>query len=217
MVDKIKNKSRHSVEDSGSQVLKNRDQRKARSERSKKAITQAMLDLVIEGNLLPTAKKIAEYAGVSVRLVFHHFPDLEAIRIELINEQFQNIQERISFDVSTDMPLGERIDLFVSQRTELLEFISPLRKVAVSIEPHSKSVSQGLKWLREFKRQQVEKIFFHELAIYSEDEASKRLSALQAALAWPTWNSLRLHQELCIEDAESVIKKMVLCIIGSVL
>ena len=194
---------------------KKEDRRSERSKRSKKAICKAMVDLVNEGNLMPTAKMIADNAGVSVRLIFHHFEDLETIRKEVVKHQSAQIKGMIDFKADPAMPLSEKTARFVSHRTELLEFISPVRKLGISMEPHSTSILEGLKWIREFKRHQVETLFGKELSIYSKDESQKRLSALKVALSWPTWNSLREHQELDVDKAKAVIEKMVQCILGS--
>ena len=53
------------------------DGRSARSQRTRNAVVDALLDLNREGNLRPTAREIAERANVSLRSVYVHFDDLE--------------------------------------------------------------------------------------------------------------------------------------------
>ena len=48
------------------------DGRIQRSERSRETIVQAMLDLIGEGTLSPTAQQVAVRADVGVRTVFRH-------------------------------------------------------------------------------------------------------------------------------------------------
>ena len=55
------------------------DGRTARALRTREAIVDACISLVDEGVLKPTAPRIAERAGVSVRSVFQHFDDLESL------------------------------------------------------------------------------------------------------------------------------------------
>ena len=50
-----------------------------RSERSRQAIIDAMLNLVEEGILVPTAQQVSERAGVGIRSVFRHFTDMESL------------------------------------------------------------------------------------------------------------------------------------------
>jgi AcrR family transcriptional regulator len=55
------------------------DGRRLRSERSRQAIIEAMLSLVEEGVLIPTAQQVSERAGVGIRSVFRHFSDMESL------------------------------------------------------------------------------------------------------------------------------------------
>jgi AcrR family transcriptional regulator len=55
------------------------DGRRLRSERSRQAIIDAMLELVDEGNLVPTAQQVADRAAVGIRTVFRHFSDMESL------------------------------------------------------------------------------------------------------------------------------------------
>ena len=52
------------------------DGRRLRSERSRQAIIDAMMELIGEGNLVPTAQQASERAGVGIRTVFRHFSDM---------------------------------------------------------------------------------------------------------------------------------------------
>ena len=56
-----------------------RDGRTVRAERTRQALVDALLSLLDEGQLQPTAERIAVRAGVSERSVFQHFPDREAL------------------------------------------------------------------------------------------------------------------------------------------
>ena len=55
------------------------DGRTARAVRTKDAIVDATLALIDDGDLRPTGPRIAERAGVSVRSIFQHFDDLDAL------------------------------------------------------------------------------------------------------------------------------------------
>ena len=68
------------------------DGRLARSARTRHAVVDALLDLLGEGDLRPTAARIAERAGVSLRLVFHHFDDVDAIYNELADRQAERVK-----------------------------------------------------------------------------------------------------------------------------
>jgi len=55
------------------------DGRLLRSERSRQLIIAAMIELVGEGNLIPTTQQVAERADVGIRSVFRHFDDMDSI------------------------------------------------------------------------------------------------------------------------------------------
>jgi AcrR family transcriptional regulator len=70
------------------------DGRRVRSERSRKAIIDAMLKLVAEGTLVPTAQQVSERAGVGLRSVFRHFSDVESLFATLdieVRKQYQGL------------------------------------------------------------------------------------------------------------------------------
>lgn len=70
------------------------DGRRMRSERSRQAIIDAMLKLVEEGVLVPTAQQVSERAGVGIRSVFRHFSDMESLFAtadRVIREQYQGV------------------------------------------------------------------------------------------------------------------------------
>ena len=55
------------------------DGRAARALRTRNRVVDALLDLVDEGDLRPSAADVARRAGVSLRSVFQHFDDLETL------------------------------------------------------------------------------------------------------------------------------------------
>ena len=55
------------------------DGRTARSERTRNAIVDAHLQLIREGDLRPTADRIAKQAGVSLRVVQYYFTDKQTL------------------------------------------------------------------------------------------------------------------------------------------
>jgi AcrR family transcriptional regulator len=120
---------------------------KERGERTRAKIAQAVIDLLSEsgsrsGNL-PTAKEIAARAGVSVRLVFHHFEDLDALYSAVARTQIERHWRPIR-PVPPDLPLPERIERTVAQRVALFETISPVRRRAVTLAPRHQAVAEGL-------------------------------------------------------------------------
>lgn len=63
-----------------------KDGRHARGERNRLAILEACLALIDEGWLAPTAQLISERAGITIRSLFRHFPDMESLFAAANNE-----------------------------------------------------------------------------------------------------------------------------------
>ena len=55
------------------------DGRLLRSERSRQLIITAIIELIDEGHLIPTAQQVAHRADVGIRSVFRHFDDMDSI------------------------------------------------------------------------------------------------------------------------------------------
>src|SRR5258708_37000395 len=105
------------------------DGRLARSARTRHAVVDALLDLLGEGDLRPTAARIAERAGVSLRIVFHHFDDLEAIYSELADRQAGR-GKPLTVPVPVGLPFWRRVQEFSAQSRGLPGTVSPGRRAA---------------------------------------------------------------------------------------
>src|SRR5262245_42069407 len=81
------------------------DGRTARSMRTKAAIVDACLALVDAGDLRPTAPRVAEKAGVSVRSVFQHFADLDSLFAAVGDEAVSRLKNR-GLHLDPDEPVG---------------------------------------------------------------------------------------------------------------
>lgn len=185
------------------------DGRRARSDRSRNAIATAMLELVVAGTPHPSARQVAERAGVSPRLVFHHFKDMEALYGELMSLQAKRLRPLMEMDIALHASFVERLAAFVEHRVTILEFISPIRKVIIGTEVTSAVIAAELDRFRDFKRKQAASVFAPELSRLTAEEADLASSALQTVTSWSVWHSLRHHQSLSLEKAEHVLIQMI--------
>jgi TetR/AcrR family transcriptional regulator, regulator of autoinduction and epiphytic fitness len=179
------------------------DGRLARSARARAAVAEAFLDIVNEGNLRPTAERVARRAGFSLRLVFHHFADLESLFAVAADRQTERLS-RLVRPIRAELPLAERLPQFIAQRTRLLEAMSPVRRAALLHEPFSPVIARRLDEARKLTRRETERIFARELDTQTAPERRILLAALDAASAWPTWENLRRHQRLSVSAARAV-------------
>ena len=176
-----------------------RDGRTVRAERTRQALVDAMLDLLYEGELQPTAERIAERAGVSERSVFQHFADREELYQAVAMQQFERIMPTLR-PVDPSRPLPDRIDAFVDQRSRLLEAVTPVRRAALLLEPSSEVVAGWLAKARSAEGERGE-ARLRDRAGGARRAAPRRRARARscAASAWTSWESLRAHQGLSVD------------------
>ena len=188
------------------------DGRTARALRTREAIVDASIALVDEGDLRPTAPRIAERAKVSVRSVFQHFDDLEGL-YAAVGDRLVERLSHVVMTVDESLPLDERIGEVVRQRVILLEAITPVRRAATVHAPFSPEVSKRLQAGHDFMRGEVERVFERELGGRPAEERAELLDALDTALSWSSWDNLRSLNGRSNEAAREVLLRMVTAII----
>jgi TetR/AcrR family transcriptional regulator, regulator of autoinduction and epiphytic fitness len=186
-----------------------RDGRNVRAERTREAVVEALLELLDEGDIRPTAQRIAVRAGVSERSVFQHFGDRESLFEAAARRQYERVAPTLR-RIDRELPLAERIDEFTAQRARLYETVSGVRRGALLIEHESPTVAGRLAEVRAAKAKEVEKVFATEL----RGRAPAVRRALIAACAWTSWQSLRFHQGLSAARAEEAMKAAIAGILG---
>jgi AcrR family transcriptional regulator len=185
------------------------DGRNARAIRTRAALADALLSLLDEGDLKPTAGRIAERAGVSERTLFQHFSDRDALLEAAAQAQAERIAPLVEPLPPPEAPVGERLDAFVAQRGRVLERISPVRRAALQMEPSSGAVAGWLRAVRDGAAAEVKQLFSPEIGGDRE-----LLDALVAASAWTSWEALRSHQRLSPKRAEAAMRRTLASLLG---
>src|SRR5919109_470276 len=160
-----------------SQTTGAKDGRTVRAERTRQALVDALFALLDEGELRPTAERIAKRAGVSERSVFQHFPDREALFEAVARQQYERVFTGLE-PVDASRPLTERLDAFVGQGAPLLEESSALRQAAILLEHESEVVAGWLESWRRAAATEVERVFRRELERRERGERTVLLGAL---------------------------------------
>jgi AcrR family transcriptional regulator len=184
------------------------DGRTARAVRTREAIVDASIALVDEGDVRPTALKVAERAGVSVRSVFQHFDDLEGLYAAIANRLVDRLSG-IRVAVDATLPVPERIVEMVRSRVRVLEILTPIRRAAAVHAPFSAEVRSQLQAGHNMLRAELERVFADELAKRDEPERTRLLDALDTVLSWPSWENLRTLNRRSEDESEAVLERMV--------
>jgi TetR/AcrR family transcriptional regulator, regulator of autoinduction and epiphytic fitness len=188
------------------------DGRTARAARSRAQVADALLQLIDEGDLRPTAERIAERAGVSLRLVFHHFRDLDALFSAAALRQMERVLPTVR-PISIDGPLAARVEALVAERARLYERVGNVRRAAMLVEPFSTEVAVRLMQVRALKRGECDRVFARELARLPLEERIIVSTAVGTAASFSTWDALRNHQSLSLAVARRVMARMIMALL----
>jgi AcrR family transcriptional regulator len=173
-----------------------------------------LVDLLRDGDHDPTAKAIAERAGVSLRLVFHHFGDIDDLYRAVATLQL----ERHWGDLprfSPKLALSLRIDRTVRHRSVLYEEISPVRRAALRRAPSSSGVTDLLVHADGLLRENLSAAFAPELKAQPEVESNDTLVALDAASSWEAWERMRWRSDLNVATTRRVMTRTMSALLGA--
>src|SRR5437899_7316650 len=106
------------------------DGRTRRGARNRQAIIDALIACYGDGLLQPSVQEVADRAGVSARSVHNHFVDVEALRIEVADRQWQRVTPLASF-LDVDESISARVEKLVEQRAAIFEAVTPVRRAAL--------------------------------------------------------------------------------------
>lgn len=189
------------------------DGRTLRSLRTREAIVDATIVLIERGDLRPTAPRVAECAGVSVRSVFQHFDDLETLHASVAERLVERVAVLV-VHVPPDGPLAERLDVFVRNRAALLEAVTPVRRAAEVHGPFSAEIVARLRDGQSFLRDELVVTFAPELDAAGEDRQDV-LDALESALSWATWEGLRAGRGRDQATAERILRRLAASVLSA--
>jgi TetR/AcrR family transcriptional regulator, regulator of autoinduction and epiphytic fitness len=188
------------------------DGRIARGERTRIRVAEAMIELLEQGEAQPTAKAVAQQAGVSLRLVFHHFEDMDALYRAVMVLQAQRHWSKLR-EVPPGLPVAHRIDRTVRQRGRLFDAIGPVRRVAVTMATRSEELAGGLAEADQFLRERLADTFEPELAA-AGTHGRDLLESLDLVTSWEAWTRLRIQQHLSPVVARRVTARSLAALLG---
>jgi AcrR family transcriptional regulator len=189
---------------SDTDTVSEQDGRLARSARTRRAIVDALRALHHEGDLRPTAPRVAERAGVSLRTVWQHFNDLETLLVEAGQRDYE-IALRYVAPIDTAAPLSARLRQLVRQRGRMYEDLAPVWRAARLQEPFSPQIRRNRDRLLEAARDQLDRVVGAELTAVPDGSRRSVFAALQVATTWATWESLRGELGFTVDEAEHAV------------
>ncbi len=180
------------------------DGRRARRNRSRDLAVDALLDLLGEGVLRPTAQQVAERSGVSLRSIFRIFDDVETLNAAAAARQLSRIRH-LFVDVMPTGTLPERVAQVVDINARLYESVAPIRRAALRAAPESPALQEQLARARGWVRSEVERVFAPELATAHRDITP----AVELVLSFEAWDQLRSGQGVSLPRATATVVRTI--------
>jgi len=176
-------------------VSRSQDDRIVRDRRMRQSLIQVTLDLIQAGDVEPTSVAIATIAGVSGRALLQHFTslsDLYAAAFELAVSRALEHTRPIDNAVS----LPNRIDLLVSDRSELFERWLPVWHFAERVRSVAPAVGVGVTQLRKLLRERLAAWFATELGNLEPASRDLVLDSLDRTFGLDSWMNMRKQLRL---------------------
>ena len=178
------------------------DGRRERSRSSRSKIVAALLELVGKGDVSPSAARVAEVAGVGLRSVFRHFEDMDA----LYREMGEVIETRV-LPILLQVPVGEtwkdRVFDLAERRARVFEAIMPYRISANLRRFESPYLMKDYRRMLRFESDSMDAHLPQ--SVRSDSPAARGLNVI---LSFQTWRLLRHDQELPVDEAKAVVRRM---------
>jgi AcrR family transcriptional regulator len=187
------------------------DGRNERSRRTREAVVDALLALHDEGDLTPTAQRVAAKAGVALRTVYGHFNDMETLYAEAGERELRRLYA-VAEVVPPDLPIQERVDRFCRSRARVLEYLMPVMRATRLREPFSPQLARNRARYIASADAEVERVFAREL---DGPHGPKMLDALYLATGGPAWDALRSDRHLDPAAAEAVMRRTVRALLAA--
>ncbi|MFM9853741.1 MAG: TetR/AcrR family transcriptional regulator [Sphingomonadaceae bacterium] len=179
------------------------DGRHARSKSSRAKIVAAMLDLVKNGDVAPSAAKVAHAANVGLRSVFRHFDDMDSLYQEM-SEHIEAIVMPIMLLPMPAMPWRDCVRELTQRRLRVFETILPYRMSASIKRFQSPFLMQDYQRMLRFERSSLEAVLPPSLAA-----DRPQVDMLNLPMSFQAWRLLRYDQGLGVDAARFVVLRLI--------
>ena len=180
------------------------DGRIQRSERSRQLIVDAVVDLINEGHMIPTAQQVADKAGVAIRTVFRHFSEMEKLYAE-IDQTMRPWYAELFSQSDRSGTLEERVTRAVESHAGAYTELAVVMRAVQLLLWRSPQVKQNyLEGAQRIRKDM--NVWLPELASVSPETRE----AVDAITSFDFWERLTVHQKMSRNASIELIANLVL-------
>ncbi len=167
------------------------DGRRARRDRGRASVVDAMFALLEEGHYPPTVEAIAERAGVSASSVFRYFDNLDDLQHRTIERYFERFAHLFVIPSIGHGDLGARIISLVDARLALYDAIGPLARLARARALDTPELARTLADTRAMLARQLREHFAGELAMLTPARSDDLVALVDSLTSFEAWDLMR--------------------------
>ncbi|MDB5425716.1 MAG: transcriptional regulator [Phenylobacterium sp.] len=179
------------------------DGRHLRSADSRARIVAAMLEIVRDGEVSPSAEQVAARADVGLRTVFRHFKDMDSLYREMTVVIEAEMRVIVARPFTAPDWRGRLVEL-IGRRGAVFEKIAPFKRASDVGRHRSKFLEADNARLIATLREILEA----QLPPHISDDALK-LEILDLLLSFESWSRLRHGQGLSPRQAQDALEAAV--------
>ncbi|MGW0246666.1 TetR/AcrR family transcriptional regulator [Nocardia goodfellowii] len=186
--------------------------RRRNPEQTRAAIVEALLAALKAGSGIPTAKDIAQRAGVSERSIFVHFTGRDDLFIAAVEAQSDAVEQLITHP-DPGLPLADRIDTVVTQSAVIFEAQRYPRVLGLLESRTLPAVDARMRSTDQRIRDSLAEVFTTEL---TRDGRMDRelLDLIDATVSWPYRHHLMERRGLSEQAASKAIARALHALLG---
>lgn len=185
------------------QIGEAQDGRRKRGDQSRRKIVDAMIALVREGEMSPSAADVAKRADVGLRSVFRHFEEMELLYREIAEVTRARILPTLGKPYA-GATWRERLGELVSRRIALYEDIMPLKVAGSVLRFRSPFLMQDYNEHLRMERRTLKQVLPGNIV---DDRDLFR--SIEMVTSFQAWRRLRQDQALSLHEATRVIHRLV--------
>ncbi|HYZ90815.1 MAG TPA: TetR/AcrR family transcriptional regulator [Actinomycetota bacterium] len=188
------------------------DGRNARSERTRRAIVDSLLEYVRADGELPTTEAIAARAGVTQRTLFNNFDDIRSLFAAAIDKQVARVIDSLP-PAPAEGSLENRVRSYVADLCASMDEVSAVRWVVLTYE--TDDLRAGLERVRSATRARLSELLATEMTGLDASARDEALDAAELVTDPISWRLLRRQRGLGRAAATRVMTRALLAIARS--